>query len=135
MDLGSGKRGSRKQPKKSTKLPELEWDSLREEAANVVEEVIQTLPEAIKLEAQKVPCLFRKWSEDLGEKDLLGTYHGFEEGRVSEEGGRICLFLGNISQLCEEEGLEFEKEVRRTFLHELGHHLGWDEDELEKHGL
>jgi predicted Zn-dependent protease with MMP-like domain len=26
-------------------------------------------------------------------------------------------------------------EIRKTLLHELGHHAGMDEDELERHGM
>jgi predicted Zn-dependent protease with MMP-like domain len=111
---------------------EFSWDELQVRAGKALEEIISSLPEDIRVEASKVPCLFEKWSE---EEDLLGTYDGFEAGCVSEEGGRIILYLGNIFQLCQEEDLDFEKEVRRTYLHELGHHLGWDEDEVEKHGL
>ena len=29
----------------------------------------------------------------------------------------------------------FREEVRLTYLHELGHYLGWDEDELTARGL
>jgi predicted Zn-dependent protease with MMP-like domain len=29
----------------------------------------------------------------------------------------------------------FRKEVRLTYLHELGHYLGWDEDQVAAHGL
>jgi predicted Zn-dependent protease with MMP-like domain len=29
----------------------------------------------------------------------------------------------------------FRDEVRLTYLHELGHYLGWDEDELAARGL
>jgi predicted Zn-dependent protease with MMP-like domain len=31
--------------------------------------------------------------------------------------------------------IRFEDKVRITYLHELGHHLGLDEDDLEERGL
>jgi predicted Zn-dependent protease with MMP-like domain len=40
-----------------------------------------------------------------------------------------------IEEFCVEEGGDFTDEVRVTYLHELGHHLGWDEDDLEGRGL
>jgi predicted Zn-dependent protease with MMP-like domain len=30
---------------------------------------------------------------------------------------------------------ELEEEIRITVLHEIGHHLGWDEKDLEERGL
>jgi predicted Zn-dependent protease with MMP-like domain len=30
---------------------------------------------------------------------------------------------------------ELEEEIRITVLHEIGHHLGWDEEELAERGL
>ena len=29
----------------------------------------------------------------------------------------------------------YRQEVRTTYLHELGHYLGWDETDMEDHGL
>jgi len=29
----------------------------------------------------------------------------------------------------------FREEVERTYLHELGHYLGWDEDDVAARGL
>jgi len=51
------------------------------------------------------------------------------------EGGRICLYLLTIADYCRDENIPFADEVRTTYLHELGHHLGWDEDDLEARNL
>ena len=40
-----------------------------------------------------------------------------------------------IDEFCADEGEDFDDEVRLTYLHELGHHLGWDEGDLEARGL
>jgi hypothetical protein len=45
------------------------------------------------------------------------------------------LYLEAIDELCRDEGGDFDEEVRVTFLHELGHHFGWDEGDLEERGL
>ena len=47
---------------------------------------------------------------------------------------RIWVFQRNLERTCrtEEEVLE---QVRVTLLHEIGHHIGWDEDEVEERGL
>jgi predicted Zn-dependent protease with MMP-like domain len=48
---------------------------------------------------------------------------------------QIILFLENIWDFSEgDEGI-FGDEVHTTFLHELGHYLGLDEDELTERGL
>ena len=109
------------------------WENLKARAQAVVEAAISNLPSDIRVEAQKVPCLF----EDLCEEDpeLLGVYQNFVLGQVGESNGPIILYLRTIEDLCEDEGEDFETEVRLTYLHELGHHLGWDEGDLEERGL
>jgi predicted Zn-dependent protease with MMP-like domain len=48
---------------------------------------------------------------------------------------QIILFLENLWGFAKgDEGI-FRGEVRTTFLHELGHYLGLDEDELTERGL
>jgi predicted Zn-dependent protease with MMP-like domain len=48
---------------------------------------------------------------------------------------RIRLFLTNLWYWVEEDEEDFRKEVTTTFLHELGHFLGWEEDDLTERGL
>ena len=48
---------------------------------------------------------------------------------------QIILYLENILEECEEAGTGFSEEVRRTYLHELGHYLGLDEDALAARDL
>ena len=48
---------------------------------------------------------------------------------------QIILFLENIWGVAEANEKLFREEVRTTFLHELGHYLGLDEDELTERGL
>ena len=115
--------------------PERDWQVLYERAERIVEDTITALPDDVKAEAVKLPCLFRERSRDLHGQDALGVYQGFEPGAVSKQGGSIVLFLGDIDDYCAENELDFEQEVRMTYLHELGHHLGWDEKDLENRGL
>ena len=73
--------------------------------------------------------------EDEGlEPDLLGLFVG---PAMDEEPGlddplppEILLFLGNLWDYAEEDPEIFREEVRRTYLHELGHYLGLEEDDL-----
>ncbi len=109
------------------------WEALKAKAAAVVEEAITALPEEIMAEARQVPVLFEKVCED--DPDILGTYGHFTPDEIGEAKGPIILYLATIDDLCVEEGEDFAEEVRVTYLHELGHHLGWDEGDLEERGL
>ena len=125
----------RKSGKKRSRKKETKWGRLYELADAVIGQTIADLPEAVKAEAENVPCLLEKWTDEDLDPDTLGFCAQMEEGFVSEAPGPIVLYLGRILEYCREEGLDFTEEVRITFLHELGHHLGWDEDDVESRGL
>ncbi|MEI9999317.1 MAG: metallopeptidase family protein [Verrucomicrobiota bacterium] len=109
------------------------WDKLLAAAQKVVEKTIRELPPEIQAEARKVPVLFEE--ECYDDPEILGRYGHFEPGEVSEANGPIVLYLGTIDLFCREEGEDFPTEVRVTYLHELGHHIGFDEGDLEERGL
>jgi predicted Zn-dependent protease with MMP-like domain len=109
------------------------WEKLKARAQSVIEKTIAELPAEVLAEAGKVPVLFERWCRE--DPDIMGTYGHFEPGEVSPANGPIILYLGTIDDYCKEEGEDFTAEVRLTYLHELGHHLGWDEDDLEARGL
>ena len=109
------------------------WIQLKEFAQQIVDRTISEFPPEVLAEAQKVPVLFE--TESATDPDILGLYSNFELDEVSPANGPIILYLGTIDAYCEEEGEDFATEVRLTYLHELGHHLGWDEDDLEERGL
>jgi predicted Zn-dependent protease with MMP-like domain len=48
---------------------------------------------------------------------------------------QIILFLENLWQFAEHNEAVYLDEVRITYLHELGHYFGFDEDDLEERGL
>jgi predicted Zn-dependent protease with MMP-like domain len=71
------------------------------------------------------------------ELDTLGLFTGAE---FADEGAmvlppQIILFLENIWSVAETSEKRSCDEVRTTFLHELGHYLGLDEDDLTERGL
>ena len=109
------------------------WAELKAAAQKVIEATIAQFPPEVQSEAQKVPYLFEPECKD--DPDILGTYGHFVPGEVSEANGPIILYLATIADFCDEDGEDFDEEVRLTYLHELGHHLGWDEGELEERGL
>ena len=45
------------------------------------------------------------------------------------------LYLESLWDFAEGDAEIFRDEVRITYLHELGHYLGWGEDEVAARGL
>jgi predicted Zn-dependent protease with MMP-like domain len=71
--------------------------------------------------------------------DLLGLFvgrHLMERSYADVPGtpGTIHLFRRNLLRTCADRE-ELEQEIRTTVLHEVGHLLGLDEDDLEEWGL
>ena len=103
---------------------------------------LEALPEPLRERAEKLPVIFERQPNaelqaDGIEADTLGLFTGAE---FIEENDvllppQIILFLENIWSLVEADEKHFCEEVRTTFLHELGHYLGLDEDELTERGL
>lgn len=112
-------------------------------AEQTIEATRRRLPAGLRTPASRLPvvCHDRPSAEILGEEfepDILGMFAGHA---LKEEGGdgsippHILLFLDNIWEFAEGDPAVFREEVRITYLHELGHYFGWDEDELEARGL
>ncbi len=71
-------------------------------------------------------------------RDLLGLYLGTPLTQRSAEDpaqlpDRIVLYQRNIERVCRSRG-EIINEIRKTVFHEVGHHFGLDEDDLEQLG-
>ena len=113
------------------------------EFAALVEEALKDLPkefakalEEVSIEIRDRPTRAQLRSVGLGEDDLLlGLYSGrpLTERSVSD-GPRlpdaIQIFQEDCEQACDSRE-QLIDEVRVTVLHELGHHFGLDEDELD----
>ena len=100
------------------------------------------LPKPLRKRAKELPVTFeRQPNADLQadgiEADTLGLFAGPE---FSDEGNvpmppQIILFLENLWGYAGGDEKTFREETRTTFLHELGHYLGLDEDDLMERGL
>jgi predicted Zn-dependent protease with MMP-like domain len=71
-------------------------------------------------------------------RDLLGLYHGVPLTELNVDGpvrmpDRITLYQRNIERCCRTRD-ELVAEIRTTILHEIGHHFGLGEDELDELG-
>jgi predicted Zn-dependent protease with MMP-like domain len=70
--------------------------------------------------------------------DILGLFTGpaYNDTSGQEPGTpQIMLYLNNLWDFATEDEAVFKEEVQLTYLHELGHYLGWDEDDVAARGL
>jgi predicted Zn-dependent protease with MMP-like domain len=114
-------------------------------AREVVAAAQRRLPREVRAVAKTVPVCYEPFPNDAiqaegWEPDILGLFVGHEHGGELRDDSaplppQILLFLENLWDYAEgDEGL-YRDEVRLTYLHELGHYLGWDEDEVARRGL
>jgi predicted Zn-dependent protease with MMP-like domain len=116
--------------------------------ASLVERALAELPEQFGQFLEEVPVQIetrpsKRLLESMGmEEDelLLGLYQGANlENRVETEGrwspvpNHILIFQEDIELVSDSEA-DLVREVRTTVLHEIGHHFGMDEDDLERLG-
>ena len=132
----------RKSVKKTDPAPEphqpmgAAWQHLADRAGDVVQKAIAELPNDVRAEAESVPVLFEERAEnEKPGSTILGIYRGFEPSHVSQRKGPIVLYLRSIAVYVGHSAAAFDDQVRRTFLHELGHHLGWGEVDVRARGL
>ncbi len=119
-------------------------DHISSEAfAQLVQQAIADLPppyaklmESIAVVVEEEPPEEVLQDLDLdSENDLLGLYQGqslaadsfFRPG--GEQPPQISIYRGPILRLCESPE-EVVQEVYDTVVHELGHHVGLDDDEM-----
>lgn len=118
----------------------MNFETLSRWADEELKALIKVLPDDVKAAALKLPVSLEEkpGQGELDDKlvgDELGLFEGPPAMDEAEELPRIRLFLGNLWDWVERDEQDFRDEVGTTFLHELGHYLGWDEDEVNERGL
>lgn len=68
--------------------------------------------------------------------DLLGLYHGVSldqksVGDAPEDVDRIFLYRRPLLDYWCETGEDFEAIIRNTLIHEVGHHFGFSDDDMD----
>jgi predicted Zn-dependent protease with MMP-like domain len=118
------------------------WETLCAVAAGEIEATLEDLPAPLRERAAKLPVTFEPrpnagLQADGIAPDTLGLFTGaeFVEEEAAPMPPQIILFLANIWEFAEGDEEVFCEEVHTTFLHELGHYLGLDEDDLTERGL
>ncbi len=111
--------------------------------ARLVEQAIADLPgeyarllDAVAVVVEDEPPLGVLKDLDIEDgEELLGLYHGLSLNDESffRAGGQapaqISLYRGPIIRQCDTD-MEIVQEIGDTLVHELGHHVGLDDDEM-----
>lgn len=122
----------------------LDWQKLHALAREEVQTTLAALPAPLRERAQVLPVTFERHPNaalrrDGIEPDTLGLFVGpefaDEETAALPLPPQIILYLENIWDLAEADEEVFRDEVHTTYLHELGHYLGLNEDDLFDRGL
>lgn len=119
-----------------------QWEHLRSLALDEVAATLDELPEPLRERARAVPVTFEQvpnagLQSDGIAADTLGLFVGpdFADEQSVPMPPQIILFLENLWDQAEQDEDWFLDEVATTYLHELGHYLGLDEDDLMERGL
>lgn len=122
----------------------MRFERLESIASSVVKSTLASLPPVIRDEAAGCAIELAEMDALLDiepdlDPDLLGLFEGNARcdplPSLPDEMPRIRLFLDNLWQDCAGDLKTYRDEVRITFLHELGHYLGLDEDQVAALGL
>lgn len=112
----------------------IDWEHL---AQRQVVETQRALPEPIRARAKEVPVFFSRAT--TGDDACLGLFEGYTlmDGPPAQPDDmpRITLFIDTLAQVANDQKTLFLREVRTTYLHELGHYFGWDEAQIANVGL
>jgi len=119
------------------------FDHLLELARNEVQTAIDALPDELRPAAKTVVVTLEPTPNDglVADgiaPDTLGLFLGesmADPPSSHPQPTQIILFLENLWQFAEHNEAVYLDEVRITYLHELGHYFGFDEDDLEERGL
>jgi predicted Zn-dependent protease with MMP-like domain len=108
----------------------------------IVEKTLEELPErfhallenlAIVVEEEPDPDELRELGLDPEEDELFGVYQGVSllERGAGHSGlpDRIVIYRGPLLR-CFRTRADLAEEIRRTVIHELGHHMGLSDDQM-----
>ena len=121
------------------KVSTAEFRRLVTEALDGVPERFRSCLEGLAVDVEPSPDRRTLRSVGLTDpRDLLGLYQGtpLTERSVQDPlrwPERIVIYQDNIQRMCRTRR-QIVCQVRATVLHEIGHHLGLDEQELEDLG-
>jgi len=104
-----------------------------------VQQALESLPDGIEERLDNVVVTVEDEPDHEGGESLFGIYEGIPlTERTSGYGmvtpDRIVIYQGPLERSFLNQR-ELVEQIRVTVLHELGHHLGFDEGRLDEIGL
>lgn len=120
------------------RLSKAQFSALVERALAEVPAEFAAALEEVPVEIRDHPTAGQRRKVGLGDQNLLlGLYQGAPLTQRSVEAppmpAVIYIFQNDI-ELASRSEAELVNQVRKTVLHEIGHHFGLDEDDLKKLG-
>ena len=114
----------------------------REEFLSLAERAFDEIPaffreKLVNVELSVVDRPGRESGRDRGSRTLLGLYVGPPREELERSAGepplpaRILLYQRNIEDACRKRS-ELEREIRLTLRHEIAHHFGFSDGELQE---
>ncbi len=110
---------------------------------HAVETAADALPETLRKALEEVSLILADYAEPVllegfDEPEVVGLFVGDERGDLGANGTpnitpRIYIFR-RAHEHATTNRREFSEEVQQTLYHELGHYLGYDEDQLNALG-
>ncbi len=120
------------------------WDNLQQIAEEEVEATLSELPQPLRERAQGLPVTLEPSPNEAQVADgvapdtlglFVGPEYAYEETSTVPLPPQIILFLENLWEISDGDEATFRQEIHTTYMHELGHYLGLDEDDLYDRGL
>ena len=108
----------------------------REEFEKLINDAVEALPENIKSKLNNVEIVLE--DGESPNNSLFGLYHGVSKLHRGSAYGiaptlpdKITVWKGTIEKFAQDEN-HIPSLIRRVVWHELGHHLGFDEEGIRK---
>jgi predicted Zn-dependent protease with MMP-like domain len=118
-----------------------------EEFAEVVEEALQSIPQGFHRYLEEIAVDIEDEPDERtcrelklrSPRELLGVYHGTPITQRHVEAPyrypeRIVIYQRNLERVCRSRE-QMVAEIRKTVLHEVGHHFGLNEKQLRELGF
>ncbi|MFQ5786148.1 MAG: metallopeptidase family protein [Alphaproteobacteria bacterium] len=131
-----GKRGSRRRGGKAPSAADIE---------RIARDALDGIPERLRHHLRGVAILVEEFPDEETERemglespfDLLGLYQGVSldrksTGDVADDLDRIFLYRRPLLDYWCESDETLEAIVRNTLIHEIGHHFGFSDDDMER---
>ncbi len=120
------------------RLTDGEFDHCLSEAVQELPPELQAALESVAIVVQDLPDETAMRVVEPPDPELLGLFsgptHGERHATTGEMVPTIVLYRRNLERLSRDPDHLME-EIATTLYHELGHYLGWDEEEVARRGL